>query len=184
MGWTFRCDTSFDKERLVYYLLSAERSGPNYKVLAHRVVGNHLWTAMERTSDDGATERFIGLDLMRSGHPTEGWGYKDLCESMGPCEVDCPLAFLDMVPPPDSKYAEGWREKVRAHHAATARRRKLRTQVKPGDVVEVAGHEYVLVAPRVRHGRKAGWFVDRCSDGHRFRMSSAMLGQALVQGGA
>lgn len=41
------------------------------------------------------------------------WIYKPIDETMGPCETDCPLSLLDLVPCPDSDYARGWRERVR-----------------------------------------------------------------------
>lgn len=43
--------------------------------------------------------------------------YKDMDETMGPYECDCPLRFLDGLSPADG-YAEGWRERVREWNAA------------------------------------------------------------------
>src|SRR5205085_8215381 len=73
-----------------------------------------LWTVWEITRKPGGEkERYIGLDLL--GTDGEGnWGYKDLEESMGVYEVNCPLSFLALVPQVAN---EGWRERVRAHHA-------------------------------------------------------------------
>ena len=63
------------------------------------------------------------------------WGYKDLCETMGPHEAQAPLKLLDLLSPLDpeaGRYARGWREKVRAHHAA----KRDRLKVRAGDVIE------------------------------------------------
>ena len=59
---------------------------------------------------------FIVLFLLRK-FPGGTWGYKDIEESMGPCEVNCPLAYLEMAPDPDGEYGQDWRERVRQHHA-------------------------------------------------------------------
>jgi hypothetical protein len=75
-------------------------------------------------------QRFLALDLM-AGHRNYGWGYKDMDESQGPVEVDCPLSLLAMVPCPTGGYAAGWREKVRAYHEAEKRRKSL----KDGDII-------------------------------------------------
>jgi hypothetical protein len=47
------------------------------------------------------------------------FGYKDMDESMGPCEAACPPAILDLLTPTDRPYAVAWRERCRA--AATGR---------------------------------------------------------------
>jgi hypothetical protein len=63
------------------------------------------------------------------------WGYKDMCETMGPHEVAAPLKLLDLLSPLDPKvetFAAAWRERVAAHHAA----KRARLSVRPGDVVE------------------------------------------------
>lgn len=78
----------------------------------HCCVGNVLWSVVKLNSG----EKFIACIIMagRNGHM--GWGYKDMCESMGPCYHSCPLSYLDMVPEPKSEYAAGWRDKVREYH--------------------------------------------------------------------
>lgn len=85
--------------------------------------GNNLWYVVERTVDGGEPTRFIALDLlgMHRGH---GAGYKDICESMGPTEMNCPLRFFDLVPEPAGTYGPEWRQRVRGWHASTAKERK------------------------------------------------------------
>jgi hypothetical protein len=63
------------------------------------------------------------------------WGYKDMCEIMGPHEAAAPLRLLDLLSSLDlgvETYAVAWRERVAAHHAA----RRVRPKVRPGDVIE------------------------------------------------
>ena len=63
------------------------------------------------------------------------WGYKDLCETMGPHEAQAParlLALLSPLDPDVETHATAWRERVAAHDAA----KRARPKVRPGDVVE------------------------------------------------
>ena len=63
------------------------------------------------------------------------WGYKDLCEAMGPHEAAAPLKFLALLSPLDpetDRHAQAWRDNVRATHEA--KRKQLRAR--PGDIVE------------------------------------------------
>ena len=63
------------------------------------------------------------------------WGYKDLCEAMGPLDAAAPLKLLALLSPLDpetDRYAQKWRDTVRATHEAKHKRLKVR----PGDIVE------------------------------------------------
>lgn len=64
------------------------------------------------------------------------WGYKDLCETMGPHDAGAPLkllALLSSLDPEADAYAGAWRERVRAAHAAN----RARPKVRAGDVIEL-----------------------------------------------
>lgn len=52
------------------------------------------------------------------------FGYKDLDETMGPCEAECPSAILDVLTPTANEYALAWR--ARCHAGATERATKPR----------------------------------------------------------
>lgn len=39
------------------------------------------------------------------------FGYKDMDETMGPCESKCPKTILEMLTPTDSQWAKEWRER-------------------------------------------------------------------------
>lgn len=173
MGWSVMHDPWYNKPRLVEYLISERRLGKRHVVLKHAVIGNHLWTVVERSSDGELPYRFIGLDLLMAGHDGSGWGYKDLCESMGLCELDCPVSFFDLVPePPASESAKGWRDEVRKFHALKRRAKKAAV---PGLTVMLGNHTYVL---RTHLGRK-GWLVEREFDGKQFRAPAAQVARAL-----
>lgn len=119
MGWTFTKGAS--RADIVSDCTKPWDTGSADVVCLDKAeVGDVLWAVFERTprgENAGKASRFIGCFLL--GLDTGfGWGSKDLTEAMGPSEVSCPLAFLDMVP---EVACEDWRERVRAHHGRPAR---------------------------------------------------------------
>jgi hypothetical protein len=79
------------------------------KAIKHRAAGNEDWFVMEARSHDGKlVDTWISLMIWENGM------YKPMDEAVGPCYYRCPVEWLDSVPVPDSPYAAGWREKVRA----------------------------------------------------------------------
>ncbi|WP_353247354.1 hypothetical protein [Limnohabitans sp.] len=165
MGWLFspRWATRAD---LVQHLRRPERFGDNLQLVRACVTGSHHWYLV-RVRATG--QHWIGLDLMQSGR-ADGWGYKDMDESVGPSAVDCPLAYLAAPHAEPLGYAGPWRERVRAYHAAR--------QAKPAPVagawVQLSGHAYRLIEPA---GPRRGW---RVSDeiGRTYRMQARQLARA------
>ena len=135
MGWLFTQDST-KKEIVTERTTGWEKALPDGTTmknvcLRHCYRGNRfsgiLWTVWERTfQKDGsqvkAPERWIGCDLLRyqSGY---GWGYKDMEEAMGPCEVSCPLCYLEMVPVACAE----WRQGVRSYHQRQAAKRAAKS---------------------------------------------------------
>ncbi len=133
MGWSF-CYSQTIPQLVRERLRSPKQwTGENGKtvidtVVAHSKRGNNLWYVVERTvildACSKKIERFLALDLL-AYDKKNGAGYKDLEESMGPCQKNCPLYLLDLVPEPERNY--GWRDGVRAwHKASSALRRKMK----------------------------------------------------------
>ena len=87
---------------------------------------NTLWAVMEYTEDHESIpaghrwilcvliERVNGTDI--SNYISDGWGYKDMQESMGPHNYSCPARFLDMVPVIPKPWGASWRELVKIHN--------------------------------------------------------------------
>lgn len=129
MGWLY--SRSWNRQSLVHHLVTEEQTETR-KTLAHSLRGNHLWIAQEYQRPEGEKVRFIALFLLRGGG-RDGWGYKGIQESMGPCEVDCPLSFFKLVPEPDGEYAAAWRERVKAYHATMRETNARIRAVRVGD---------------------------------------------------
>lgn len=122
MGWLFTQGQT--RAQLIQHLIRTQDSELARRVtLAHCTKGNVLWTVREVTYKTpasgylpGFAQRYIGCDLLACQR-RYGWGYKDLCESMGPCYYHCPLAYLAMVPEANAH----WRAAVRLWHERQSR---------------------------------------------------------------
>jgi len=117
---------------------SGEGMAVNSVCLAHcyrgGVFSGVLWTVWERTFEKDGKEaqpiqRWIGCDLMQYSREDDGWGYKDMDESMHPYFYSCPLKYLRMVP---VVTCQEWREIVHEHHAKLKRKREARKLAKAG----------------------------------------------------
>lgn len=106
MGWLFG---HYERRTLIEHLVN----GNGVKTLKHFLSGNNLWCVHEH---DG--QRWACLYLLRGSPKVKNdpynWGYKDVCESMGPNELSFPYTWLDLLTPTDSKYANEWRARVKA----------------------------------------------------------------------
>lgn len=154
MGWTF----PYDQPRRS--VLIAERTkrqewkrddGGNVVSIAlkHCYKGGMrsgvLYIVWDRTitpaQGEPIKERFIEIDLLQFRKDKQlgaSWGYKDIDCCMGPCNLSCPVSYLDLCPPhKDHQYCEGWHQKVRAHANAKKAARENVKGLKLGDRVEL-----------------------------------------------
>lgn len=92
------------------------------------------YAAVEIVPTEGDREVVAIVCLVRyNPRDAEGYifGYKDMDETMGPCEAECPAAILDLLTPTDREHAVAWRDRCRAAAAKRAAFPKLRN----GDLV-------------------------------------------------
>ena len=165
MGWLFSPRWA-TRAALVQHLRRPERFGDRLQLVRACVTGSHHWYLVRELATG---QHWIGLDLMRSGR-ADGWGYKDLDESAGPCAIDCPLAYLAAPHAERDGFAAQWRERVRAYHAA----RQARPALVPGLSVRYGGRAYRLIEPA---GPRKGWrVVDELGD--TYRMQARQLASA------
>lgn len=100
MGWDFTPGAS--RADIIKYITTQPRC------LKWKLSGNVLWSLW-----DGEWEQqWIGCSLLQNGG-RDGWGKKDMEESMGPFQYDCPLEYLEQAPVQN----EAWRAKVREYWA-------------------------------------------------------------------
>jgi hypothetical protein len=142
MGWLFRSGST-RKGLIAERIEGWERTNPDGLViksscLAHCYRGGSfsgvLWSVWERTfvkdgDESSPTQRWIQCDLLRYQRD-DGWGYKDIEESMGPYYYSCPLKYLRMVPIEQYGGNAEWREQVVQHHEQSAEKRRQRRAAK------------------------------------------------------
>jgi hypothetical protein len=160
MGWLYGWNS---RRALVDHLLepfSSDDKSVTTKPLAHCFKGNNMWTVWERVRTGTKTVtlapgiealkpfsesyRYIVLFyLRRNGSPAE-WGYKDVSEDMGLCEVNCPPSYLEMAPlgSHHGEYAISWREGVKAYWARAGR--DLGKDLVDGQAFRANGLDYVF----------------------------------------
>ena len=119
------------------------------------------YAAVELLRPDRGRE-VVGIVCLVRYNPRdrEGYvfGYKDLDETMGPLEAECPAAILDLLTPTDNTHALAWREQCRAAAARRRARPRLRngwTLVfdEPVTFTDGASHARLEVVIDQRHPR-------------------------------
>ena len=126
--------------------------------------GNNMWAVQE--APNGIT--FAVLYLIKgpaygNKNDRDGWGYKDVDETMGPYKHDFPVSWLDLLSPVESEYAVEWRERVR-------KQAEFMAQLKLGTTWKRLGSTYTILKRR----SPTSLLVE---DGHgvRWRMNPRML---------
>ncbi len=87
------------------------------RVLDSACVGNRVWYAAARVERSGQEPYVIALVCLVRWNPRdkEGLvlGYKDMDESMGPCEAECPDRILRLLTSTTNEHALEWRRRCR-----------------------------------------------------------------------
>ena len=134
-------------------------SGAQYEVLKSALKNlRTYYAAVEARDKEGALSVFAVVCLVRyNPRDKEGYifGYKDMDESMGPAEDECPASILDLLTPPSSEYAKQWR--------ARCYEKLARPKIKVGDTLvfnapmrftDGAMHSVFKVIPGWRKGSR------------------------------
>lgn len=97
-----------------------------YRVLKSAMVGSVYYAAVaiDKPGKETKVSAAVYLTCGRVKHDGCIWGYKDMDETMGPCESKCPASILALLTPTDSQWANEWRERCRKNIAEAAERRK------------------------------------------------------------
>lgn len=167
MGWLFRCDPRYKRDDLIKDLRRPDRWSAGTTLLQACTKGNHHWY-LAKTGDT----IWIGLDLMQGGGRNQGWGYKDMDETVGPYQTDCPISYINKASPTEHEYANAWRKKVCEHHAT----RKARPAYASSMRVELNNVVYTLIEP---YAPRRGWIV-KDSHGNTYRMRARQLARSTI----
>lgn len=134
-------------------------NGTTQRLLDFAIVNLRVgYGAVEHVHPDGTREVFAVVILMQFCRSEYfGFGYKDMDETMGPCEAECPQRILDLLTDHlASDSASDWRRRCREYHEGRVRVRSLRkgvgfTTEKPLPFAGVAVTEFTVVSTGSQH---------------------------------
>lgn len=115
----------------------------DYKVLDSAVVKLKTFYAAVEQVERATGERRVWAAVFLLGFAPKAeynFGYKDMDETCGPCEAECPERILDLLTETEYQYAIDWRARCRAKIAA----RRARPKLKPGMTIELYGKPYTV----------------------------------------
>lgn len=143
MGWLFH-NQKLRHETPVQYItreLSHESEAAKATVLAAATVRGTIYAAVRNEDKTtGKTYVFCAVILFKNSERS-GFGYKDMDESCGPCEVDCPDRILRLLSPvdelPNPGYAVEWRARVAEKKVQDRRMRQSVGKLVPGDIIRL-----------------------------------------------
>jgi hypothetical protein len=162
MGWSFHYQKMSAKEH-VASILNSWNTSEHASVIAHKSIGRTLWLVVATFASHPDKEKMRLIVAVLRDKQDGQWGEKEVSEDMGPCEVNCPLKFLELAPGDAGSYSGDWRKRVIAYH----------NQPKPkvGDKYTIGEHDYQLILTKP-------WRVKRLSDGQIFRAGPRVLARA------
>ena len=168
MGWYFTHDatrgdiiTDLTKEQVT--------EGRVFRTLRKCFRGNTMY-ALHESGKPGETRKWLSVYLRQRGTSDyPGWGYKPIDETMGPCECDCPVSYLDEADEPMGDNAKEWRLACRERAAGRAAKKP-----KKGEVWSLVGcriPNVTLTSLKPLRGR--------CPNGVIYRIKRSLLGEKL-----
>ena len=179
MGWSY-CHRPEGKTDLQWFREDLWRDpeyqkrlidGSTYRGAFYGVYETEAQHAPYLVPGDNGMVRLALVILVKRGRGADGYnfGYKDMDETMGPCESQCPARILDQLSPykeDATGYCKDWRARCRANLDA----RKARPALRHGLRVKLP------TPAKFRDGRERDTFtVERIGTRTRFRGDDGAL---------
>ena len=108
------CDKLFNQDMVTY---DGNKVIGKFEVLKSCMVGSTYYAAVRRTRFETETEFeniYVFAAIVLTSVNNKDWfnfSYKDMDETVGPYQYDCPKSILDLLYPTDNEYAKKWRER-------------------------------------------------------------------------
>lgn len=165
MGWLFT--EQQDKATFIKDIL---HPAPGVELLDKAVYGNEVYALYHSLATGNKT---IVVLLLKKDK--DGWGYKDMDESMGPYYHNCPVRLLN-ASNCMSETAIKWRDTCRQKAAEKA---KVKASVRVGYRFEWAGVAYTLVEIRDRGFRRGKAYIGQSDSGAVYRFQPKHMKKAV-----
>lgn len=101
-----------------------------------------------------------------------GFCYKEMDETLGPVQAECPAKILDLLTPTDNENANEWRARCRRNLEQAEVRKKA---IAPGTVIQY-GDSHFTVLEKLRHG----YLRVKDNRGDTYRMRPAQVRKSTV----
>lgn len=139
MGWLYQNDPVNDPVAELTARFIGNDDTRTWHVLAAARVANTVYMAVKST-DKATQESYVfAAVILISNTKKRGFGYKDMDESVGPCQCDCPDRIMRLLTPiadlPNPGYAAAWRALVEARKNAKRQQRERRRSLRVGSIV-------------------------------------------------
>jgi hypothetical protein len=192
MGWLYRDEPIDDPLAYLKTKYNYDCETHTLQTLDGACVRNTVYLAVRSTDKKTGRSLVLAAVILISNTKKHGFGYKDMDESMGPCECACPQRIIRLLSPiadlPHPGYAADWRARVASHHEQQRQRRQRRKLLSVGSIVKLPA------ATRFSDGTTASEFrvarvrrqtpifetLDR--PGIYYRLRSATLADAAIAG--
>lgn len=97
------------------YTRDVEAGTAGLRVLTSSCPQNRTYYAAAQVMKNGVGGEVFAVICKVLWNPNsksgEQFGYKDMSESMGPCEASCPQNILDLLTPTENQHALDWRQR-------------------------------------------------------------------------
>jgi hypothetical protein len=110
------------------------KTGDKHEIIASATIGSVWYAALKITRADAPDAPIVTalVCLTSKGGKRDGFGHKDMDETVGPVECSCPERILNLLTPTDSEYANDWRNRCREWKADQAKLKTGMAKLAPG----------------------------------------------------
>jgi hypothetical protein len=173
MGWTYTHKNSYisSKEYIEKNCLTWTSDTHDYRVLDGGVKNfRTYYGAVEKVAKDtGERTVFAVIFMLNFVKDHYNFGYKDMDETCGPYQADCPERILKLLTPTTSQYAQKWRDDCWAKIKAKTPRKAVGV----GSKLKYGGTVYTVLETLGRRG-----FSVSSPSGALYRLKSTQAAKA------
>ena len=116
MGWTYSSIYGFGSMKQFVQQYTYETDNVKSTVLDYAVCKRTtLYVAVERIIKE-TNERVVTAAIVLFNFNKKEYGYKDMDETMGPYNYDCPIRIINLLTPTTNEFALEWRKGCLEYH--------------------------------------------------------------------
>lgn len=174
MGWLFYTPTHYKysgKKRIIDRKAECDDlfNKNCYEILKSSVVGSTYYAAVAIKAEPAGkdsngntiykpvSQKQVFASIILTAIDKGDFGYKDMDETCGPCEDNCPIGILNLLTPTNNKWANEWRNACRNNA-----KKKRHSKLPIGTVIrfDMDGKHYELKKCAPAYQFKTPWWYD------------------------